>query len=104
MRIALLTLRFVLTGQRRSEQAVSEANSLQQMNTHLKTPIFRKFDMREVGFSRNQTAAAMLRINAQTGPTLQLTLLSRFDSLRIQNNTHFAAKQFQQNSDALATA
>ncbi len=68
LRIALLTLRFVLTGQRRSEQAVSEANLLQQTNTHLKTPIFRKFHMREVGFSRNQTAAAMLQINAQTGP------------------------------------
>ena len=56
LRIALLTLRFLFTGERRSEQAVSEANSLQQTNAHLKTPVFRKFDMREVGFSRNQTA------------------------------------------------
>ncbi len=68
LRIALLTLRFVLTGQRRSEQAVSEANSLQQTNPHLKTPMFRKFDMREVDFSRNQPAPATLRINAQTRP------------------------------------
>ena len=68
LRIALLTLRFVVTGQRRSERAVSEANSLRQTNATLKTPVFRKFDMREVGFSRNQPAAAMLRINAQTGP------------------------------------
>ena len=67
LRIALLTLRFLFAGERRSEQAVSEANSLQQTNAHLKTPVFRKFDMREVGFSRNQTAAAMRRINARTG-------------------------------------
>ena len=67
LRIALLTLRFLFAGERRSEQAVSEANSLQQTNGHLKTPVFRKFDIREVGFSHNQTTAAMLRINAQTG-------------------------------------
>ena len=66
LRIALLTLRFLFTGERRSEQAVSEANSLQQTNAHLRTPVFRKFDMREVGFSRNQATSAMLRINART--------------------------------------
>jgi lipopolysaccharide/colanic/teichoic acid biosynthesis glycosyltransferase len=67
LRIALLTMRFLFTGERRSEQAVSEANSLQQTNAHLKTPASRIFGVREVSFQRNQTAAAMLRVNAQTG-------------------------------------
>jgi lipopolysaccharide/colanic/teichoic acid biosynthesis glycosyltransferase len=66
LRIALLTLRFVITGQRRSELAVSEASLLQQTNAHLKTPVFR--NLRMVDFSRNQSAAALLPINAQTGP------------------------------------
>jgi lipopolysaccharide/colanic/teichoic acid biosynthesis glycosyltransferase len=69
LRIALLTLRFVITGERRSEPAVSEANLLQQTNGHLKRPVFRKFDLREASLSRDQTAAAMLRINAQTRPS-----------------------------------
>ena len=43
LRIALSTMRFVFAGERRSEHAVSEANSLQQTNAHLKTPIFGSF-------------------------------------------------------------
>jgi lipopolysaccharide/colanic/teichoic acid biosynthesis glycosyltransferase len=62
LRIAFLTLRFVVTGERRCEQAVCEANLLQQTNGHLKSPVFRK--LRDVRVS-NQ-AAAMLRIKTQT--------------------------------------
>jgi lipopolysaccharide/colanic/teichoic acid biosynthesis glycosyltransferase len=62
LRIALLTMRFMFIGERRSEQAVNDANSLQQTSALPPTPV-----LREVGFSRNQTAVAMARINAGTG-------------------------------------
>jgi lipopolysaccharide/colanic/teichoic acid biosynthesis glycosyltransferase len=41
LRIALLTIRFLFTGERRSEAAVSEANSLQWANGHSKRPVDR---------------------------------------------------------------
>ena len=64
LRIAILTLRFMFTGERRSETAVSEANSLQQANGHSKRPVDRPAErsvdrngLREVSAASNQAAA-----------------------------------------------
>lgn len=64
LRIALLTMRFLFTGERRSETAVIEANSLQRVNGHSKRPVDRPADrpvdrngLREVTPASNQAAA-----------------------------------------------
>jgi len=71
LRIALLTLRFMFTGERRSETAVVEANSLQRANGHSKRPVDRPADrsldrngLREVSGTSNQ-AAAMVSVNSR---------------------------------------
>ena len=72
LRIALLTIRFMFTGERRSETAVIEANALQQANGHSKRPVDRSADrpldlnaLREVSPTSNQTAA-MVPVTGRT--------------------------------------
>ncbi len=57
LRIALFTLTFLFTGERRFEQAVREANALQQANGHSKTPVERKrAEIREISAARRQSS------------------------------------------------
>ena len=87
LRIALLTLRFLFTGERRSEQAVSEAYSVRQTNAHLKTPVFRKFACARSAFRATKRPAPCARSTPgphRANPTLQLKPLSRFNNVGIQ--------------------
>jgi lipopolysaccharide/colanic/teichoic acid biosynthesis glycosyltransferase len=66
LRIALLTMRFLFTGERRSEEAVIEANSLQRANGHSESTVDRPTDtpadrvsLREIAITPNQTAAVV---------------------------------------------
>jgi lipopolysaccharide/colanic/teichoic acid biosynthesis glycosyltransferase len=63
LRIALLTLRFLFTGERRSKNAISEAQSVQHAATYSKRPPHRRSDVRDVRPTDSQTSAA-LPINA----------------------------------------
>ena len=71
LRIALLTMRFLFTGEHRSETAVIEASALQRANGHSKRPVDTPADrpldrngLREVSPTPNQ-AAAMIPINGR---------------------------------------
>jgi lipopolysaccharide/colanic/teichoic acid biosynthesis glycosyltransferase len=71
LRIAILTIRFLITGERRSETAVSEASTLQRANGHSKWPVDRPADrpadrnvLREVTPASNQ-AAAMISVTGR---------------------------------------
>jgi hypothetical protein len=60
LRIALFTLTFLFTGERRFEQAVREANALQQANGHSKTPVERKrFEPRDIRAAPGQRPAKL---------------------------------------------
>jgi lipopolysaccharide/colanic/teichoic acid biosynthesis glycosyltransferase len=72
LRIAILTMRFLITGERRSETAVSEANSLQRTNGHSKRSVDRPTDkpadrngLREITPASNP-AAAMISVNGRS--------------------------------------
>ena len=58
LRIALSTLRFLFTGERRSEQAVEAAYAVQQAARQAPTLAYNEPDMREVGFADHQTETA----------------------------------------------
>jgi lipopolysaccharide/colanic/teichoic acid biosynthesis glycosyltransferase len=67
LRIVILTLRWLLTGEHRSEKALHEAKSVQQQATlYADRPSLRKSDMRGVRLRETQTAAT-LRVNAVPG-------------------------------------
>lgn len=60
LRIALFTLTFLFTGERRFERAVREANALQQANGHSKTPAERKrFEPRDTRAAPGQRPARL---------------------------------------------
>jgi hypothetical protein len=54
MRIALYTLAFLFTGERRAERAVHEATLLQQTNGHFKTEERKSAEIREITPDRRQ--------------------------------------------------
>ena len=62
LRIALLTLGFFVTGERRSEHAVTEANALQQTQNPQNTHAFNKPIGRDIG-PRDQRATLTRRLN-----------------------------------------
>jgi lipopolysaccharide/colanic/teichoic acid biosynthesis glycosyltransferase len=68
LRIALLTLRFLSMGERRSEQAVSEANFLQQASAQLNRPVHRKPEVHEFGLAPAQPTAARLKMSGARQP------------------------------------
>ena len=60
LRVALFTLIFLFTGERRFEQAVREAKVLQKANGQPKTPADRnRPDLRELGVARGQSPARL---------------------------------------------
>jgi lipopolysaccharide/colanic/teichoic acid biosynthesis glycosyltransferase len=68
LRIALLTLRFLSMGERRSEQAVSEANFLQEASAQLNRPVHREPEVHELGLAPAQPTAARLKISGARQP------------------------------------
>jgi hypothetical protein len=60
LRIALFTLTFLFTGERRFEQAVREANALQEANGHSKALVERKrFEPRDIRALPSQRPAKL---------------------------------------------
>jgi lipopolysaccharide/colanic/teichoic acid biosynthesis glycosyltransferase len=79
LRVALYTLAFLFTGERRREQAVHEAKLLQQTNGHARVPEARKHaEMREIITARHQ-ASAKLPISARARAPRSVRAMNRLD-------------------------